>query len=53
MPTLTTEAVALSSGGSTALLAVQGLWQLLLPALFFLATALLARLIGHFRRGLR
>ena len=30
-PTLTTEAVALSSGGSTTILASQALWQLLLP----------------------
>jgi len=53
VPTLTTEAVALSSGGSTATLATQALWQLLLPMCFFLLTALLARQISHFRRGLR
>ena len=53
IPTLTTEAVALSSGGATAQLAAQGLWQLVLPVLFFTFTALLARMIGHFRRGLR
>ena len=34
-------------------LAAQALWQLLLPALFFAATALLAWLIGHYRQGLR
>lgn len=53
IPTLTTEAVALSSGGATATLAAQGLWQTLLPMFFFLLTALLARRISHFRRGLR
>ena len=53
MPTLTTEAVALSSGGATATLAAQALWQLLLPMFFFLLTALLARQVSHFRRGLR
>ncbi|WP_052281697.1 ABC transporter permease subunit [Kluyvera genomosp. 1] len=53
VPTFTTEAVALSSGGATATLAAQALWQLLLPMSFFLLTALLARRISHFRRGLR
>ena len=53
VPTLTTEAVALSSGGATATLAAQALWQLLLPMFFFLLTALLARQVSHFRRGLR
>ncbi|MEO3988941.1 ABC transporter permease subunit [Pseudocitrobacter cyperus] len=53
VPTLTTEAVALSSGGAPAQLATQGLWQLLLPVFFFTLTALLTRVIGHFRRGLR
>lgn len=53
IPTLTTEAVALSSGGATATLAAQALWQLILPMVFFLLTALLARRIGHLRRGLR
>lgn len=51
--TLTSEAVALSSGGDTSTLAAQALWQLLLPALFFAATALLAWLIGRYRQGLR
>lgn len=51
--TLTTDAVALSSGGSTPMLATQALWQLLLPGLFFLLIALLLRLTGHFRQGLR
>ncbi|VDZ83578.1 ABC transporter permease subunit [Kluyvera intermedia] len=53
VPTLTTEAVALSSGGATATLAAQALWQLILPMTFFLLTALIARWIGHLRRGLR
>lgn len=53
IPTLTTEAVALSSGGATATLAAQALWQLILPMAFFLLTALLARRIGHLRQGLR
>lgn len=53
VPTLTTEAVALSSGGASAQLAAQGLWQLILPVLFFTLTTLIARAIGHFRQGLR
>ena len=51
--TFTTEAVALSSGGSSAVLAAQALWQLLLPALVFAACVALSRLIGRFRQGLR
>lgn len=51
--TLTTDAVALSSGGSSAVLAAQALWQLLLPMLVFAACILLSRLIGRFRQGLR
>lgn len=53
IPTLTTEAVALSSSGVSAQLATQALWQLLLPVLFFTLTALLTRIIGHRRQGLR
>lgn len=53
IPTLTTEAVALSSGSASAQLATQGLWQLILPVLFFTFTAILARTIGHYRQGLR
>ncbi|QGN37720.1 ABC transporter permease subunit [Klebsiella oxytoca] len=53
IPTLTSEAVALSSGGDTHTLAAQALWQLLLPAIFFALTALLAWLIGRYRQGLR
>jgi putative thiamine transport system permease protein len=51
--TLTTDAVALSSGGNISLLATQALWQLLLPGIFFLLIALLLRLTGHLRQGLR
>jgi len=51
--TLTTDAVALSSGGDTALLAAEALWQLLLPTAVFLLIALLLRLAGHYRQGLR
>lgn len=53
VPTLTSEAVALSSGGDVRTLAAQALWQLLLPALFFALTALLAWLAGRYRQGLR
>ncbi|HEY4467601.1 MAG TPA: ABC transporter permease subunit [Klebsiella sp.] len=53
VPTLTSEAVALSSGGDTRTLAAQALWQLLLPAMFFALTALLAWLTGRYRQGLR
>ena len=52
-PTLTTEAVALSSGGSTAILAAQALWQLLLPLVVFALAASLSAWIGRFRQGLR
>lgn len=52
-PTLTTEAVALSSGGSTAVLATQALWQLLLPLFVFALTAFFAAWLGRFRQGLR
>ncbi len=53
IPTLTSQAVALSSGGEAQTLAAQALWQLLLPAVCFTLTALLARLAGRYRRGLR
>ncbi|WP_054178538.1 ABC transporter permease subunit [Trabulsiella odontotermitis] len=53
VPTLTTDAVAQSSGGDMRLLALLSLWQLLLPALVFALTALLARGVGHYRQGLR
>ncbi len=53
IPTLTSQAVALSSGGEAQTLAAQALWQLLLPAVCFTLTALLAWLAGRYRRGLR
>ncbi len=53
IPTLTSRAVALSSGGEAQTLAAQALWQLLLPAVCFTLTALLAWLAGRYRRGLR
>lgn len=52
-PTLTTEAVALSSGGSNGILAAQALWQLLLPLIIFALTALVAKWVGYVRQGLR
>ncbi|HCD7966965.1 ABC transporter permease family protein [Citrobacter amalonaticus] len=52
-PTLTTEAVALSSGGSTGILAAQALWQLLLPLVVFTLMAGLSLWVGHRRQGLR
>ena len=52
-PTLTTEAVALSSGRSNGILAAQALWQLLLPLIIFALTALVAKWVGYVRQGLR
>lgn len=52
-PTLTTEAVALSSGGSVPLLAARALWLLALTAAFFGLAAGLSRLAGRYRQGLR
>ncbi|HFZ8995991.1 TPA: thiamine ABC transporter permease [Citrobacter freundii] len=52
-PTLTTEAVALSSGGDNVTLASQSLWQLLLPLVVFALTALISRVVGYYRQGLR
>ena len=52
-PTLTTEAVALSSGGSPAILANTALELLALTAALFGLAAVLSRLAGHFRKGLR
>ena len=51
-PTLTTEAVALSGGGSNGILA-PGLWQLLLPLIIFALTALVAKWVSYVRQGLR
>lgn len=52
-PTLTTEAVALSSGGSMPVLASRALGLLLLTGLMFALAALLSRLAGRYRQGLR
>lgn len=52
-PTLTTEAVALSSGGSMPVLASRTLGLLLLTGLMFALAALLSRLAGRYRQGLR
>lgn len=51
--TLTTEAVALSSGGSSAILAGRALWLLALTAAAFGLAAGLSRLAGYYRKGLR
>lgn len=51
--TLTTETVALSSGGSVPLLANQALGLLVLTGCVFAIAALLSRLAGHYRQGLR
>ena len=51
--TVTTEAVALASGGNRRLQATQALLQILLPLLAFLSASLLAQLAGRYRKGLR
>ncbi|HEC0615448.1 ABC transporter permease subunit [Enterobacter hormaechei] len=51
--TLTTEAVALSSGGSIPILASRALGLLLLTSSVFALAALLSRLVGRYRQGLR
>ena len=51
--TLTTEAVALSSGGSIPILASRALGLLLLTSSVFALAALLSRLVGRHRQGLR
>ena len=51
--TVTTEAVALSSGGDPQQLAIQALLQIVLPAGMFIFTLQISRLIGHYRQGLR
>ncbi|MDP5224120.1 thiamine ABC transporter permease, partial [Enterobacter hormaechei] len=51
--TLTTEAVALSSGGSIPILASRALGLLLLTSSLFALAALLSRLVGRHRQGLR
>ncbi|MBT1881958.1 ABC transporter permease family protein [Enterobacter mori] len=51
--TLTTETVALSSGGSLPILATRALGLLLVTGIVFGIAALLSRLAGRYRRGLR
>ncbi|MCY0774359.1 thiamine ABC transporter permease [Enterobacter cloacae complex sp. 2022EL-00788] len=51
--TLTTEAVALSSGGSVPILASRALGLLLLTSSVFALAVLLSRLAGRYRQGLR
>lgn len=51
--TLTTETVALSSGGSIPVLANRALGLLLVTGVVFGLAALLSRLAGHYRQGLR
>lgn len=51
--TLTTEAVALSSGGSIPQLANRALGLLLVTGIVFAIAALLSRLAGRYRQGLR
>lgn len=51
--TVTTEAVALSSGGDPQQMAIQSLLQMALPAGMFIVTLQLSRLICHYRLGLR
>ena len=50
--TLTTEAVALSSGGNRRIIGAYALLQMLLPALGFAVALLLPRLVFANRRGL-
>ncbi|CBG88067.1 putative membrane protein [Citrobacter rodentium ICC168] len=52
-PTLTTEAVALSSGGSSGIMAAQALWQMLLPLLVFMLAGGISHWVGRARQGLR
>ena len=53
VPTVTTEAIALASGGDRRLIAVWALLQALLPALAFALALALPRLLWHDRRGMR
>ncbi len=52
VPTLTTEAIALASGGNRRLIGAFGLLQMALPALGFALALTLPRLIYRHRRGL-
>ncbi len=51
-PTLTTEAVALSSGGSNGILAASFM-ATAVTAYYFALTALVAKWVGYVRQGLR
>ncbi|MTI43955.1 putative thiamine transport system permease protein [Roseibium hamelinense] len=51
--TVTTESLALSSGGNRSLIAVYGMLQLLLPLMFFAAAAIIPALLHRDRSGLR
>lgn len=51
--TVTTEAVALSSGGDPQQQAIQALLQMLLPTMMFIITLQVSRLLGRHRQGLR
>lgn len=53
VPTLTTEAVALASGGNRRLIGALALLQMALPALFFLLAILAPAVIYRNRRGAR
>jgi putative thiamine transport system permease protein len=51
--TVTTQTVALSSGGDPQQQAIQALLQMLLPFIMFIITLQVGRLLGRFRQGLR
>ncbi|MGJ8690562.1 MAG: ABC transporter permease [Gammaproteobacteria bacterium] len=53
IPTITTEAVALASGGNRSIIAVWALLQALLPMAGFLLALFLPRLLWRNRRGMR
>ncbi|BDA86953.1 ABC transporter permease [Aureimonas sp. SA4125] len=53
LPTITTEAVALASGGNRRVIGVTAVLQTLLPGLVFLAASLLPALLHRGRRGMR
>ncbi|GGD02680.1 ABC transporter permease [Aureimonas glaciei] len=53
LPTITTEAVALASGGNRRVIGVAALLQTLLPAFVFLTASLLPALLHRGRRGMR
>lgn len=53
VPTLTTEAVALASGGSRGIVAVWAILQALIPMLGFAIALFLPRLLWRNRRGMR